>query len=457
MELLALQAMAPKFDTPFESQGKALQLRQMLAADQQTQFQQQQQAQAQRDDQSYRAALQANPNGGAGLLSALAGSGNYKGHAAAVKADQDARKGNADISKTEGETKKIAYETAEKQFEHAGQLAGGWANNPRVTKQQIASELQAAVGLGVLTPEIAQAKMTELQNVPEMPGALQGWANKTLMQVMKAKDQYALTTVDANTSARVAQDEKASQRSAASSRYSADRQASSSAARLKFDKEQAVGSGPEATDEMIDAIGTGRMAPPTGYALRNPKILAMMERVAQKYPEYDATEYAGKTRAMRDFTTGKQGDSIRSFAVASDHLKQLDGLVDALNNGNTPLVNKYANIIATNTGSVAPTNFEAAKGIVAKEVLKSIVAGGGGVEERQELSHLLADAKTGPQLKGVIKTYLHLMEAQKDGLERQYEVSTGRKDAKTRFDYTKKAGAPAAPAAGGVVDFGSLK
>jgi len=178
-----------------------------------------------------------------------------------------------------------------------------------------------------------------------------------------------------------------------------------------------------------------------------------MERVAVKYPDFDATEYEGKKQAMRNFATGRQGDSIRSFAVASDHLKQLDSLVDALNNKDIPLINKYSNLIAQNTGSAAPTNFDAAKGIVAKEVLKSIVAGGGGVEERQELSHLLSNAKTGPQLKGVIQTYLHLMEAQKDGLERQYEVSTGRKDAKTRFDYGKKAGTDQP----GVIDFGSLK
>lgn len=200
----------------------------------------------------------------------------------------------------------------------------------------------------------------------------------------------------------------------------------------------------DTSEGMVDLIGSGKMAPPTGYALRNPQILKMMERVAQKYPEFDATEYAGKTKAMRDFTTGKQGDSIRSFAVANDHLGQLGNLVDALNNGNTPLINKYGNIIAQQTGSVAPTNFDAAKGIVAKEVLKSIVAGGGGVEERQELAHLLDNAKTTKQLKGVIETYQHLMVAQKEGLTRQYEVSTGRKDAATRFDYSKKdAGTPA--------------
>lgn len=204
--------------------------------------------------------------------------------------------------------------------------------------------------------------------------------------------------------------------------------------------DRATEGGVDLSDATVDAIGQGRMQPPSGYALRNPKIANLMDRVAAKYPEFDATEYAGKSKAMRDFTTGKQGDSIRSFAVASDHLTQLKGLITALDNGNTPLVNKYANIVAQQTGSVAPTNFDAAKGIVAKEVLKSIVAGGGGVEERQELAHLLDNAKTGKQLGGVVDTYLHLMGAQRDGLMRQYELSTGRKDGAQRFNYQQGGG-----------------
>jgi hypothetical protein len=217
------------------------------------------------------------------------------------------------------------------------------------------------------------------------------------------------------------------------------------AKRLAFDLQQATEPAGDTSDATVDLIGQGKMAPPSGMALRNPQIVKMMERVAQKYPDYDATEYAGKIKAMRDFSTGKEGSSIRSFAVASDHLKQLDGLVDALANKDVPLVNKFGNIIAQQTGSTAPTNFDAAKGIVAKEVLKSIVAGGGGVEERQELAHLLDNAKTEKQLKGVIQTYQHLMEAQKEGLMQQYELATGRKDAKTRFDYSKKEAAAPAP------------
>ena len=183
---IALKTMLPQIDMPFENRAKQLQMNQLFNADRQAQYQQQQQAQAQRDDESYREALRANPTGGAGLLSALAGSGNYKGHAAAVKADLDQRKGNADIDSTKATTAKTAYDTAEKQFEYAGQIVGAWAKNPAVSRQQITAELQAAAGLGIITPEMAQAKLTELQTVPEMPGALNQWANKVLMQVTKS-------------------------------------------------------------------------------------------------------------------------------------------------------------------------------------------------------------------------------------------------------------------------------
>ena len=231
--------------------------------------------------------------------------------------------------------------------------------------------------------------------------------------------------------------------STAASRYATDSSAATAGARLKFDKDKEEGAGVgDLSDATVDAIGQGRMKAPTGYALRNPKMANLMDRVAAKYPEYDATEYDAKQKAMRDFSTGTPGNSIRSFAVAVDHLTQLDHLIDALDNGNTPLINRIGNKVAQATGSVAPTNFDAAKGIVAKEVLKSIVAGGGVVEERPELAHLLDNAKPTQQLKGVVGTYLHLIGVQKTQLEKEYALSTGRKDAITRFGYSSEEPTP---------------
>lgn len=243
---------APQIDTPFETAGKGLQLRAMLSADQQAQYQQQQQAQAQADDQGNRDALRANPGGGPALLSDLAGRGLYKQHAAAIKADLDQRKGNTDIDKTLAETEKMKRETAGHQFEIAGQLVGSWAKNPAVTRQQIAAGLNAAAHSGVISQDIAQAKLDELTGLPENPQALNGWANNVLMQVMKAKDQFDLTTVSANTAATNATAVENSKRTAASSKYSTDSSARTAGERLKFDKEKEAGNedsalGPMAT------------------------------------------------------------------------------------------------------------------------------------------------------------------------------------------------------------------
>lgn len=251
-ELVALQTVLPKIDTPFEAQGKALQLRQLMQAGQDADYQRQQRDLATRDDASYRAALQANPAGGAGLLSALAGAGNYKAHAAAVKADQDKRKGDIDIDKTKADTASKQQETAAHQFEIAGQLVGSWAKDPTITKDRVAAGLNAAASSGVISPEIAQAKLQELGQVGDDPRALNGWANNTLMQVMKAKDQYSLTTVDANTAANNATSRENSVRTAASSKYSADSTAATARARLSYDKSKDSGSedsalGPMAT------------------------------------------------------------------------------------------------------------------------------------------------------------------------------------------------------------------
>lgn len=167
------------------------------------------------------------------------------------------------------------------------------------------------------------------------------------------------------------------------------------------------------------AIATGNLPPPSGMALTNPKNQRILSRVMEINPEYDYTTVTAKKKAASDFTTGTLGNSMRSFAVAGQHLDQLGQLVDALNNGNMQLVNKIGNAYSQQTGSPAVTNFDAAKDVVSKEVVKAIVAGGGGVAEREELSRLMDSAKSPAQLKGVIQQYRNLMAAQHDALLQQ--------------------------------------
>ena len=192
------------------------------------------------------------------------------------------------------------------------------------------------------------------------------------------------------------------------------------------------------------AIASGQLPPPSGMALTNPKNQRILARVMEINPQYDFTDVTAKKKAASDFTSGNQGNALRSFAVAGQHLDQLGALADALNNGNMQIVNKLGNAYAAQTGSPAPTDFNAAKDVVAKEVMKAIVGGGGGVAEREELAKSMSQANSPAQLKGVIAQYRGLMGAQHDALLQQRRAA-GLSDStlpKYSVDSTSQASTP---------------
>jgi hypothetical protein len=123
-------------------------------------------------------------------------------------------------------------------------------------------------------------------------------------------------------------------------------------------------------------------------------------------------------------------------------------LANDLNNKDIRIVNAAGNAFATATGQPAPTNFNAAKQLVAAEVIKAVVNNGGGVTERQEAAESFARANSPEQLKGVINTYRVLLGGQLESLEGQYKAGTGRDDFRSKFltPNTQKV-LPTAPAA----------
>jgi hypothetical protein len=198
-------------------------------------------------------------------------------------------------------------------------------------------------------------------------------------------------------------------------------------------------------EAMAKGIAEGKLAPIGGFALARPRGQAIMARVMEMNPNYDAGDYAAKNGALKAFATGKEGATLRSLNTAHEHLGTLGNVAQALENGDTQLLNKAGNAWLQQTGSNAPTDFDAVKGIVAKEVVKAIVAGGGGVGEREEVEKLMDKANSPAQLQGVIQHFQELMDAQRSGLMDQYERTTGRK-AGDQFSPSKRpAAAPTLP------------
>ena len=139
-------------------------------------------------------------------------------------------------------------------------------------------------------------------------------------------------------------------------------------------------------------------------------------------------EVATRLKALRDFSTGTQGQLVTSFNTAIDHLDTLKDLGVALNNGNLQLANKIKNTAAAWTGDADITNLDTAKQIVGAEVIKSIVARGGGQAEREEAANQISRISSPAQLAGYIETTQKLMAGQLKSLEQQYSSNTKRKD-----------------------------
>jgi len=176
----------------------------------------------------------------------------------------------------------------------------------------------------------------------------------------------------------------------------------------------------------IKAVGTYRQPAPAGRT--SPTGIKFMTLVNQAYPSYDASQYGTKVKARNDFATGKNGNTVRSLNVAVQHLDQLGQLSDALGNGNLQLANQIGQAYAQQTGSAAPTNFDAAKQIAGDEIVKAIVGTGGAQSDRDEAAKQISRASSPTQLKGVIQTYQGLLGGQLKGLRQQYQKTTGLDD-----------------------------
>lgn len=182
---------------------------------------------------------------------------------------------------------------------------------------------------------------------------------------------------------------------------------------------------PKALAAQVTAITDHRAAPPDRVTNRGSQITQLVQLVD---PTYDATSYKTKQGTETAFTSGRLGTTARSFNVVNEHLATLGQLSDALQNNDVQLINKVGNFFATQTGGTAPTNFDAAKRIVADEVTKAVLGSGGALGDRKAVDDAISNAKSPQQLKEVIQTYQKLIDGQLNGFRQQYKSGGGAKN-----------------------------
>lgn len=188
---IALLAQAPVFDTPFESQGKALQLRQLMNAGMVQDMDMQQKRQAIADDAATRD-IYARTEDPADRIKALYKI-NPKAAQVAQKAQFDLDKIGADIGETKAKTTKTQGETASQAFAmHRDRI------NLVKTPQDAAQWVQENFVDPVTGPIVSRVGTLEqaLSKIPTDPQEFLKWK---LQAGLKADEYVKQTSPDANT------------------------------------------------------------------------------------------------------------------------------------------------------------------------------------------------------------------------------------------------------------------
>ncbi|TPG08325.1 hypothetical protein EAH88_11890 [Rhodanobacter glycinis] len=195
----------------------------------------------------------------------------------------------------------------------------------------------------------------------------------------------------------------------------------------------------------VKALAEGRMAFPTGAALKSPYWQGMLQGVAQYDPTFDAVNYNARAGTRKAFTSGKEAQTVNSLNTVAEHLGTLSDYSAGLNNTSFQPYNRVKNAIAGTFGDPDIAKFNTAKKAVADEVAKVWRSSGGSEADIQENLRNLDGAQSPEQLNAAIGTLTKLIGGKVSALQDQYTSGMGTTkdlrplvspEAKSAFDKT---------------------
>src|SRR5690349_10961119 len=98
---------------------------------------------------------------------------------------------------------------------------------------------------------------------------------------------------------------------------------------------------------LVRGLADGRIAFPTGAALRSPYWQKVLTNVVNYDPNFDAVNYGSRYATRKDFTSGKSAQNIKALNTAIGHVGQLYDQIDGtMSTGGYPFattVNRIGN------------------------------------------------------------------------------------------------------------------
>lgn len=175
----------------------------------------------------------------------------------------------------------------------------------------------------------------------------------------------------------------------------------------------------------VKALAEGRLAFPTGAALRAPYWQSMLTNVATYDPSFEAANYQARSRTRNDFTSGKSAQTINSLNTVLGHMGDLSDSADKLNNSGLPWWNSLANATLNAAGDPRIKEFDANKKAVVDEMTRVYRGTGGSEQDIKTWSDALDNAGSPEQLQGVIGKISELLQSKINALTDQYRQGMG--------------------------------
>ena len=183
---------------------------------------------------------------------------------------------------------------------------------------------------------------------------------------------------------------------------------------------------PPGVSEQVKALVEGRMAFPSGAAMRSPRMVQLLQMVGRYDPTFDAVNYGARAATQKDFTSGKMADAVLAANKLIGHLGELHSYGAALGNTRFPLVNQGVNAAISAVGRDPATNFNAAKSAVADEAAK-FFKGSQATDTEIKTWQAKFDAAQSPeQLQGAIEAMHQLMHSQLEAMAERKSKGLGK-------------------------------
>jgi hypothetical protein len=177
----------------------------------------------------------------------------------------------------------------------------------------------------------------------------------------------------------------------------------------------------------IKALADGRMAFPTGTALKSTYWQSMLQGVAQYDPSFEAANYGARAATRKDFTSGKAAQTVNALNTVSGHLGDLSDAAEKLSNFGgalTPL-NTVKNWASSASGDPRVKQFEANRKAAVDELTRVYRGTGGSEADIKTWADALNTSDSPEQLQGTIGKISELLNSKVSALGDQYKQGMG--------------------------------